>query len=151
MARWYRVFGRRAALPDPAALLAHLRTLDGEIDGRFQGDGSEWWSAEFLLAEKATPLRLDRFLASEEGIRAELNSWAAYLETCESSPQHAPLMERMIQTQQLFVLQLPVEDERVARICVGLCEYLAQATEAVWQVDGQGFFAADGTLLLREE
>ena len=153
MGLWYRVFGAGAHVPDPAALLAHLNTLGDRVEGRFQEEEAQWWSAEIAFAKDTTPLHLDRFLAAEEGIRAELNSWAAYLETCDYSPQHAPLMERMIQTRQLFTLRRPIDhaDEvRVERLCVGLCAWLARRTDGVWQADGQGFFDADGTLLLQE-
>jgi hypothetical protein len=153
MGLWYRVFAARDEAPDPAALLAHLNALGARVEGRFQGEGAAWWSAELGFAEKTTPLHLDRFLAAEEGIRAELNSWAAYLETCDYSPQYAPLMERIIQTKQLFTLRRPVDhaDEvLVERLCAGLCAYLARLSDGVWQEDGRGFFAADGTLLLQE-
>jgi hypothetical protein len=149
MGPWYRVFGAGADVPNPAALLAYLDALGLHVEGRFQGDADQWWSAEIVDAEGGATLVLERFLASEEGIRAELNSWAAHLETCEANDQQGPLMERMIQTRQLFTLH-PSEDASGDRLCVAVCGWLARQTDGVWQADGQGFFAADGTLLLRE-
>ena len=32
-----------------------------------------------------------------------------------------------------------------------VCRFLARATDGIYQIDGQGFFAADGTLLVTEE
>src|SRR5881275_78737 len=93
------------------------------------------------------------FGPSEEGIRAELNTWAAWLETCDYSPNHAALMEWVIQTRQLYTLRRPLDhaDEvRLERVCVGTCRFLAGATDGVYQLDAEGFFAADGTLLLQE-
>jgi hypothetical protein len=90
---------------------------------------------------------LERYLAEEEGIRAELNSWAAWLETHENAPEHTHLMERMIQTAQLLTLH---GGEGPEQICIDLCRFLAGATAGVYQIDERGFFAADGTLLVVE-
>jgi hypothetical protein len=57
-------------------------------------------------------------------------------------------MEMMIQTRQLFTLQAP--DGVVAEVCVGLCRFLAAATEGVWQADGEGFFDTAGALLVHD-
>jgi hypothetical protein len=149
MGLWYRVFGRGAAEPAPQAILDHLDGLGVRVAGRFEADDAGWFRAEFDFGG-AAPLQLDRFLATEKGIRAELNSWAAFLETCADNPNHLSLMERMIQTAQLFTLERPGGDEaQVERLCVGLCTFLARQTDGVWQADGRGFFAADGSLLAR--
>jgi hypothetical protein len=143
MSCWYRVFGGNDVQPAPAAILEHLQSLGGAARGDFTGDDAGWYAAAIHCG--AEPLSLERFLVTEEGIRAELNNWAAWLETCEHSPQHAPLMERVIQSRQLFTLH--GSDER---LCAGLCRFLAGATAGVWQADGGGFFAADGTPLVPE-
>jgi hypothetical protein len=152
MGLWYRVFGSSDEAPAPAAILAAFRGLGAEVRGDFTGDDAGWYAAD-LAAGAGTPLRLERFLAGEEGIRAELNNWAAWLETCDWSPHAVPLMERVIQTRQLFTLRRPLDhaDEvLVERLCVGLCRFLAAVTEGLWQADDEGFFAADGTLLVQE-
>ena len=93
------------------------------------------------------PLVLECFHADEEGIRAELNSWAAFLETCDG-PHHIPLMERTIRTKQLFTLHDPTDEAQ--HICVTLCQHLATLTAGFYQIDDIGFFDADGTLLVEE-
>ena len=153
MSRWYRVFGSRTEQPAPAALLEQLHQLGVAAPAHFHGDEDGWTAAEIVLAEGVGALRLECFLVSEPGIRAELNTWAAWLETCDYSPHSTRLMERVIQTQQLYTLRRPLDhaDEvRLEKVCVGVCRFLAGATDGVYQSDGEGFFAADGTLLLQE-
>jgi hypothetical protein len=147
MGCFYRVFGRRDAAPAAEAILAHLGGRGLAVAGRFDGAGEGWFSAELAFGEGA-PAHLERFLASEEGIRAELNSWAAYLETCDDSPQHLGLMERVIQSRQLFTLRRP--SDHAGAGCVEVCRFLAAATDGFYQADGEGFFEADGGLLVRE-
>ena len=94
------------------------------------------------------PLALECFSADEDGIRAELDSWAAFLETGDG-PHAVPLMERAIQTRILFTLHDPTEDE-FERDCVALCRQIAHVTAGFYQIDDIGFFDADGTLLVNE-
>jgi hypothetical protein len=150
MGLWSRVFGRGDAVPEPAALVAALAGAPVATD--FRGDAEGWFAAEIGFAA-GSPLVVERFLATEEGIRAELNSWAAYLETCDYSPHAAALMERMIQTRQLFTLRRPLDaadDVLVEKVVVALCRALASAADGVYQIDDAGFFAADGSLLVQE-
>jgi hypothetical protein len=147
---WYRIFGSNDTEPSPAAVLEHLNGLGVAVSGKFHGEGGDWFGAELLVAGKV-PLGVERFLASEEGIRAELNSWAAWLETCAPEAEQARLMERMIQARQLFTLQRPDEAEEAGPLCVALCQFLARATGGTYQIDDQGLFAADGTLLAEEK
>jgi hypothetical protein len=152
MGRWWRVFGASEEQPRPESVLEHLHGL-GVTGGRFKGDDQGWTSLEFVPAEGASPLLLECYLSGEEGIRGELNNWAAWLETCDHEPGHAALMERVIQTRQLYTLRRPpdhADEARLDRVGESLCRFLAGRTAGVYQVDGEGFFAADGTLLLRE-
>jgi len=152
MSLWYRVFCRSGVPVKPAALLECLLNLDVAATGWSDRPGDAWTQAE-LDYGAAEPLQLERFLAGEEGIRAELNTWAAFLETCEYSPNNVPLMEHMIQTQQLFTLRRPLDvaDEGLAvHLCVALAQELAAATDGVYQVDGEGFYSPDGVLLVPE-
>lgn len=150
MSLWYRVFGANDVQPLPAALLAHLQQQGCAVTGHFAGDDAGWFGAD-LEVPGAAPLHLERFLVSEPGIRAELNNWAAWLETCGDTPHHVALMERTIQTRQLFTLERPAgTNEGVEQVCLVLCRFLATVTEGFFQVDVQGLFAADGTLLVRE-
>jgi hypothetical protein len=141
---WYRVFGASDAEPPPAATLERLNEL-APVAGAFHGDDAGWFRAELTAA--GAPMELERFLATEEGIRAELNSWAAHVEACGDSPEHVRLMERMIQTRQLFTVRGTASDE----VCIALCRFLAETTDGVYQIDGRGFFATDGAPLLPDE
>ena len=149
---WYRVFGKGETPPPEEEVLGHVRGLGVEVEGVLtEGEGG--WLRAVLGFGDGSPLVVERFAATEEGIRAELNSWAAFLETCDYSPHHAGLMERTIQARQLFTLRRPTDhaDEvRVERVCVGLCRFLAKATDGFYQVDDEGFFEPDGTLLVKE-
>jgi hypothetical protein len=150
---WFRVFGTSAGEPAPVTLLEHLHGLGLGVTGHFHGDEQGWFRAELLGGPLAAPLVLERFLAAEEGIRAELNNWAAWIESTGEDPNQALLMRHMIASQQLFTLHLPggpKVKETVQKIGVPLCQVLAEQTDGVFQMDGEGFFDASGTLLLRE-
>jgi len=100
-----------------------------------------------------TPLLLARYLTKEDNLRADLNAYAAELETLTYSPNHLPLMEQVIQTQQLITIRKPLDtlNDAVAEdICIAVCRYLALASVGIYQIDGAGWFAADGTELIHE-
>jgi hypothetical protein len=148
MSEWFRVFGKSDAPVEMAALLEHLDALGLTVKGRFWEDHLGWFRAEFRPHSDAEPLLLERYLPDEEEIRGELNSWAAWLETREDCPEHLWLMEHVIQTRQLFTM--PLRGEGRDGFAVALCRYLASVADGVYQVDGEGFFAADGKLLVAE-
>jgi hypothetical protein len=150
---WFRVFGTNGRQPEPADLLEHLQALGFEVSGKFRGDDQGWFQAELWFGPDV-PLLLSCYRAEEEGLRAELNTWAAWLETAESTASHGPLMRHVIGTTQLFALELPASHRQAGPLylaCVALCRYLARETAGVYQADGEGFADADGALLLREE
>jgi hypothetical protein len=144
---WYRVFAASAADPDPDALLALLNRF-ATAEGRFRADAAGWFHADFVCDD--IELSLDRYTADEEGVRAELNTWAAFVESLPGGAEHAALMQRLIQTRQLFALDGPAT-ARGRLLCVVLCDHLARTADGVYQIDGKGFFDRDGTLLLLEE
>ncbi len=152
MSRWFRVFGGQDVQPEPASLLEEAQRLAGEVTGRFRGDALGWFHADLAVSGEETVLVVERYLSKEEGLRAELNTWAAWLETNEGNPHHLRLMQHMIGTVQVFTLGPldPDAEPIVEHLCIGLCGFLARQTSGVYQVDGQGFFAADGTLLIPE-
>lgn len=155
MSVWYRVFGTLEAEPDPAAMLAHLRQAGWEVATvRFRRDEQGWFAAELLFAIDGAPLRLDRYLASEDGIRDELNTWAAWVETQAGNPNQSWLMQHLIGVKQVFTLENPMDNDNLAdmvqELFLSLCRFLAQATAGVYQVDAQGFFAANGEMLMAE-
>ena len=145
---WYRIFGAGSEMPVPAAILEFLTGRYASVSGEFAADASGWYQADLLV--DGVPLQLERYLANEEGIRAELNSWAAWLETCAPEAEQARLMERMIQVRQLFTLQRPDDAAEAVPVCEALCQFLARATDGTYQIDGRGLFAPDGALLAEE-
>jgi hypothetical protein len=145
----YRVFAANEVDLPPATVLEFLHTLDPQASGNFRGDEEGWFEAEFKLPEFETTLRLERFLATEDGIRAELNTWAAWLETKEQNPHVGRLMQQMIGTKQVFTLR--EEGEQAGEACAEVCRFLARQSEGVYQVDGQGYFDAAGLLLVPED
>jgi hypothetical protein len=150
---WHRVFGTDAGPVQPVSLLDHLHGLGFEAAGHFRGDEQGWFRAELRLPEQRAALQLERYLAEEEGIRDELNTWAAWLEEAADGPHRDDLMRHLIATAQLFTLrQAPgqEDDGEAGEACALLCRFLAGRTAGVYQVDGQGFFSADGTLLVPE-
>ena len=157
MSQWFRVFGLNAAAVEPAALLEHLHAQGLPVAGHFRGDERGWFHAELVLANDAPPVVVERYLADEEGVRLELNSWAAWLEEQEDNAHAPPLMERLIITKEVITLHQRLEDvddiddaAMAERLCLTCCRYLAAATDGVYQADHRGFFAADGTLLVPE-
>jgi hypothetical protein len=150
---WCRVFGLNDSPPDPAGLLEHLHAAGLPVAGRFRGDGPDWSGAELALRPGTTPVFLERYLTAEDDLRDDLNTWAAWLETQDHDPRHRSLMQHVIGTKQLLTLRGPLDwPDEVAldRLCTAACQLLARQTDGVYQADGRGFFAADGTLLLQE-
>lgn len=144
---WYRVFGTTPTPIEPAALLAHLHARGHAARGDFRGDEQGWFHVELTAAD--TAVEVQRYLASEEGIRDELNAWAAAIEQIDT-PHQSALMLHMISTQQLFTLR-PLRGTSDGALCRELCGWLAQQTEGVWHEDGRGFFDAAGEPLARDE
>jgi hypothetical protein len=149
----YRVFGLKSDIVQPAMLQEVLRGLGLDVPFQVVGDDAGWTASRIQLPGNGSPLDLACFLATEDDIRDDLDSWAAWLELQEHNPNFRRLMQHVIATQQMFTLRRPFDhsdDARLDRVCDALTQYLAQATDGIYQVDRQGFFAADGTLLLQE-
>lgn len=152
MSRWYRVFTLSETIPTPAGIEACLAGVGVEVTARFRADDQGWYLAE-LYVPGGSPLVLERWQAEEDGIRAELNGWAGYVETCPESPIQRSLMEQIIQSRHLFTLLWPVEADQspgTEQLCEVLCRHLVQTAGGFYQVDGRGFFAGDGTVLVRD-
>jgi hypothetical protein len=150
MSIWCRVFGSTNAEPAPADLLAELRRLGVTGPAHFTGDEQGWFRMVLTDESGETLLEIERYLASEEGIRAELNTWAAWLEN--AAPERPALLESVISARQVFTLQRlsdPDADDHPTT-WEHLCRFLAGRTGGYYQIDGQGFFAADGELLVPE-
>jgi hypothetical protein len=129
-----------------------LRALNAKARGQFHADDQGWFAADIKIPSEETGIRLERFISSEDGIRAELNTWAAWLETQENNPHVNRLMQHMISTKQIFTLQEdPSSGDNTAEVCTALCRFLAGLTNGVYQADAQGFLDAAGLLLVPEE
>src|SRR5438552_3573533 len=103
MTPWYRVFGADPAEPKPSELSAFLKGLCGQVEGHFRGDEFGWTSGCVQLGD--TLVFAERYLVSEDGIRADLNSWAAWVESVGETHEQVRLMGRLIGSQQLIVLR----------------------------------------------
>ena len=122
--------------------------LNGIERGNFGGDALSWFRAELRMEAEDEPIHLPRYLANEEDLRDELNSWAAWLETVEDNKYVRRLMQQMIGAAQVFTFQLAPdldEDETALQMCLAACKHLAQETQGVYQVDHKGFYAPNGT------
>jgi hypothetical protein len=149
---WYRVFGASEVEPSPVALAAHLHARGLAVEPHFKGDDLGWTSGEFRLPT-GSPIMLSRYLTKEDDLRDDLNAHAAELETMDYSPNSGPLMARVIQTKQLITLRKPVDasDEvLLENVLNEACRFLATATDGVFQIDGRGWFATKGELLVQE-
>lgn len=149
---WHRVFGRSDNPLLPSDFLEHLHAQDLPVTAHFRGDDLGWTATELRLGQ-GSPVYLERFLAKEDDLRDDLNSWAAFLETCDYSPNHTSLMERVIQTVQLITVRKPIDHSNevlVDRLCIEICRYLASRCDGIYQIDGEGWFDAEGKLLLQE-
>lgn len=143
---WYRVFAAAEGAPALADIEVCLAGA-GVPAARAFAEEADWAHARVQAGD--VTVEIDRYQIGEEGIRVELNSWAAVLETREDDPLARGLMERVIQSKQLFYIEEP--DLSSARgVCVLLSRGLARLADGFYQVDDEGFFAADGTLLIAE-
>jgi hypothetical protein len=149
---WYRVFCRSAEELPPGDLLAKVRESGCPVEARFRWDNLGWTTADFVLGQ-GTPVFAERYLTDTDELRGELNTWAAYLETLDYSPNSVPLMERVIQTKQVVTVRKPLahpDEVGVEKLCETLCRTLAAAGDGVYQIEGVGWYAGDGTELVKE-
>ena len=152
MGLWMRIFTLSEATPDPVVLAEMVASLLPGATCHFGADDRGWFRLE-IRPPAGGPIQIDRYHCEEEGIRRDLNTWAAWVETCDYCDDAPNLMERIIQSRQFFTVMrsLDTPDEAgVERLCEGLCKHIAQALDGLWQADDAGLKAADGTLLLQE-
>ncbi|HEX3150601.1 MAG TPA: hypothetical protein VHR66_21165 [Gemmataceae bacterium] len=149
---WYRVFCRTETELQPTALLELLQQPGRPVTGHFRGDDLGWTSAE-LTVGIGSPVDVQRYLSREDDLRDDLNTWAGWLETQDHEPNHAQLMEHVIQTKQLVVIRKPLDhanESAVEDLCRTVCMELAKSADGVFQIEGDGWYDATGQLLLRE-
>lgn len=149
MGLFYRVFGRGDEVPSAEQLCQQVGVV---LHPSLPAEQNGWYRLELGLGPGGT-LTLERYTAEDDGFRAELHIWAAYLETCDYSPHHTALMEWVIQSRQLLILRKPIDcpdEARAERCCRDLCQYLAALCEGIYQIDEVGFHDATGQLLVAE-
>lgn len=149
---WYRVFCRSDLEPSPADLLARVQATGRVVEGKFRGDDLGWTAAEFLLGAE-TPIYVERYLTAADNLREDLNTWAAWLETCTYSPNYSVLMERVIQSKQLITIRKPLDhrnDSAIEDICRTLAIAIASAADGIFQIESDGWYTSGEELLLKE-
>lgn len=156
MSVWYRIFGQELNPFLLDRIIEKFKRWENRLKIEFTTDSnqsSDDWRVLTIHHGRGTPLIVERYLATEEGIRGELNTWAGFLETCDGNPNHVPLMEQMIQTQELFTLCKPIDvsdEELVGDLCESLCRVISDATLGFYQIDAVGFHDPEGNVLLQE-
>src|SRR6266545_3966386 len=118
---WHRVFSLSTESPQPSALVEHLHTSGLPVTPHFKGDDLGWTAGELVLPGGGSPVLVNRYLTAEDDLRAELNAFAAELETMTFSPNHAGLMRHVVQTRQLFTLRRPLDhadEAALDRLCL---------------------------------
>jgi hypothetical protein len=149
---WYRVFCRTDAEVPAGHLLAEAQRPGRAVRGDFRGDDLGWTAAEFSIGP-GTPVYVERYLTGEDGLRDGLNTWAAWLETQDHEPNHVRLMEHVIQAKQVVTVRKPLDspqESAIEDLCQSVCRVIAQAADGVYQVEGDGWYTADGHKLLQE-
>lgn len=147
MQRWLRVFSAASTEPNVAALENELRRRWPGLTLAVVGDDQGWYECSVLIAEKPSGCVLQRYLREEEQVKGELSAWAAWVEEQPPGPNNELVMARLATAQQVFTLTMG-SDVQLARAAA---QWLATATDGIWHEDADGFFAADGTMLLRDE
>jgi hypothetical protein len=150
---WLRVFSPTRDEVSPAALAAHLHAAGVAVVPHFKGDAHGWTTGELHLPRGGTPVLLARYLTREDDLRDDLNAYAAELETMTHSRHAVPLMQTVIQTQQLVTVRRPIDhpDESLVETACDLAvRFLAAASGGVFQIDRRGWFTVGGELLVEE-
>ena len=150
---WYRVFSLQREPVSPSALAQFLHDQGLPVEPHFRGDDTGWTNAQLMRPGEGTPVSVDRYLTDIDDLRDELNAFAGLLETLNYSPNNTRLMEHVIRTQQFVAYRKPLDHANEATLdtlCETLGKYLAQQTEGILQIDGLGWFAADGERLIEE-
>ncbi|NBR06211.1 MAG: hypothetical protein EBT92_10610 [Planctomycetes bacterium] len=149
MAGWFRVFLLQEDGPKPSGIMERLQALMPEVNGKFRTDEDGWF--QLILSHSVIgELILDHFMASEKGVRSEINTWAAWLE----SKQQFDLMERIIQVKQILSFEVtPEMEENVpdALVFRRISLALAELAQGFVHIDGIGFLESDGRLLIEDE
>jgi hypothetical protein len=142
---WHRVFCRSTDEVPPAVLAAALHETGFPVAPHFKGDGLGWTRGDLWL-HGAAAVAVERFLTAEDGLRPDLNAFAAELEAADAGPGTADLMRRVIQTQQLITVSA-AEGVAADELVTAVCQFFATASDGVVLAEGRGWFDATGALL----
>jgi hypothetical protein len=140
---WHRVFSLSVREIPPSQLAQYFHDRGWPAEPHFRGDDLGWTGGE-LKFPNGVVILLDRYLTDEDDLRPELNAFAAGLEAANADPE---LMQHVIQTKQLITMPIDTIPDPLVEHVFGLCRWLAAQTDGRFQIDGRGWFAADGTLL----
>jgi len=149
----HRLFAPVETNVPPSEWMAHLEALGFTVEPHFRGDDLGWTSGTLLLPGGGTPVQLERWLTTEDDLRDDLNNHAAELETMTFNPHHTKLMELVIQTKQLIAIRKPIDhadDAGLTDLCEAIVRFLAVRLNAIFQIDGEGWYNPAGELLLPE-
>ena len=142
-----RIFSLLVDAVSPVTLAEHLHANGFPVEPHFRGDDLGWTSGELRLPGDGTSVTLERYLTAEDDLRDDLNTYAAELETHDDNPHTAKLMEHVIQTKQLVTASL-TDDPQQNALNLAVCRFLAAASQGVYQIDDEGWFAAEGERLV---
>ena len=148
---WYRIFSVTPEEVGPAVIAEHLHAHGRKVEPHFKGDEFGWISGELKLPAGGI-VRLDRYLTEEDGIRSELNAFAAEIEDLEESQRSARLMEIVIGTKQLVAISKEEDTgAEVDQTCEETARFLTKQSQGVLFIEDRGWFGPDGEELIRIE
>jgi hypothetical protein len=142
---WYRVFASIDDAPQPADLQSLLRDAGLDLPIHVTGDDLGWTAIDIPWT---VPLRVERYLTEADDLRGELDTWAGWVESLPASSVTTSLMQQIVATRQLFTMSCSAA--AAATVYDRIAAFMARQARGIYQVDGRGFFAADGGLLLPE-
>jgi hypothetical protein len=149
---WLRVFGQNQKIPSITVICETLLAAGFRVVPEVRGDDLGWTECHLSLA--GVPIGLARYLTDEDELRDDLNAYAAELEAqIDIQPAAGPLMERVIQTRQLITIRRPLghpNELAMESCCRIIADTLAKETDAIIQIDGQGWYEVDGQQIIRE-
>ncbi|MFO0938503.1 MAG: hypothetical protein U0798_18520 [Gemmataceae bacterium] len=149
---WLRVFGRSEQHISTVQIVEQLHQAGFPVVPAFKGDDLGWTEGSLTL-ESGSPILLSRYLTDVDDLRDDLNAYAAELEGYNFQPAAQALMERVIQTRQLITIRKPVDHSNevlLNDVCDRLCKNLAGMIDGVYQIDGQGWYSAEGNQIIQE-
>lgn len=149
---WLRVFGQNDSIPSITDLCESLLAAGFRVVPEVRGDDLGWTECHLFLA--GVPIGMARYLTDVDELRDDLNAYAAELEALlDIQPAAGRLMERVIQTRQLITIRRPLghpNESAMESCCRLIADTLAKSTDAIIQIDGQGWFEAHGQQIIQE-